>query len=224
MLSTESLFLLLTTPKGESEAWSNHRDLGLAAALLGDLSETGWLDYGVGEDPGVRAVSRGPRGESTPGGPVLAFGVAALRTHPGLAASEVISAPWFTPTGVVVEALASRGVIAPETGRFFGLLPARYPIADPRPEAELRERLAAVLRRDLPATPRTAALLVTLRELGMAHRVLTPGEFTGTEKELEERIGEVVARMHTDDPPTAALTNAMRSLQDLLASTAVLHF
>lgn len=255
MLTCESLFLLLTTPKGESEAWSNHRDLGLAGALLADLGTHGWIDYGEGEDPIVRAVDHhehGARGAATvtrtdtgtavspdagaapppvasgrlsePRHPVLRFGVHALREHPGSRASEVIAAPWFRPTGIIVEALAHRGIIAPETGRLFGLLPARYPTTDPEPEAKLRASLRAVLNFELPATPQLAAILVLLREVGAAHRVLTPTEFEGDEDQLEARIAQVVARMHANDPPVAALSQAMYSLQALLARTAVLHF
>lgn len=76
------------------------------------------------------------------------------------------------------ERLVERGILHRREHRILGVLPApRYPMDDPRPEAESRQRIRATVLDAAPADART----VTLISLAQACRVLD-GSFTREER------------------------------------------
>ena len=92
--------------------------------------------------------------------------------------------------GTVTDELVDRGVLRRETTTVLGAFPmTRYPQLDPRPEAELRAALEAVVRGELPPTDRLAALAALAEATGSLKGVV-PGLRGRARKARIQQLGE----------------------------------
>lgn len=181
----EQLFLLLRRDDGKAESAFASNSYGLRGAVLTDLLLGGHISLDDGKDPRVSVRTADPVGH-----PVLDAALERVREREGKKVSSLVTDGKLDPEENVAHSLARAEVITIEPKRALGLISARYPVVDPRPEQELRERLRAVLA-GASAQPHEAALLSLLKGMDLAGRVLKDekGDLSG--KELKRRIDEV---------------------------------
>lgn len=211
MLICEELFLLLTTDEGTKENWGAYQSYGLTAALVADLVVADRLALGAEKDPSIQVLSTEPLGDR-----VLDPGLEEIAARDGKAVSSVITGSRFDPTDDIVAALAARGVIGIEPKRWLGLVPAKYPMLDDRPEVAVRRRLAGVLQGRRPASVADVTLLSVLCGMDMDHTVLAEESGELSKRELKDRIehltpdeatGPVIRR--SVEAMTVAITTAV---------------
>jgi hypothetical protein len=113
-----------------------------------------------------------------------------VRSKEGKKLSSLVTDGRLDPTDRVAESLAAAGVIEIHPKKALGLVSARYPVLDPWPEHALRERLRAVLAGVTPDRSE-ASLLMLLKGVGLAGKVLAEEKGTLGRRELDRRIDEV---------------------------------
>ncbi|MGW7434285.1 GOLPH3/VPS74 family protein [Streptomyces sp. NPDC054861] len=120
-------------------------------------------------------------------------------------------ADWLTKDqnkalGAALESLCARGVVVEERRKALGVFPVRrYPEADGAVEAELRERLRAVVREGAEPDVRTAGLVALLHG-AKAHRLAFPD---APRRQVTERMEEVAAGHWAAE----SLRTAIRNMQ-----------
>jgi hypothetical protein len=187
MLVAEQLLLLLRRDDGKAESAFAQNDYGLTGAVLTDLLLGGHISLGDGKDPRVSVVTGGSAGH-----PVLDAALERVRAKEGKKLSSLVTDGRLNPRDRVAGSLASAGVVEIEPKRALGLIGARYPVRDPRPEQALRERLRSVLAGVTP-TQQEAALLSLLQGLGVAGKVLEAEKGLLSKRDLSRRIDEVAS-------------------------------
>lgn len=207
MLIVEELFLLLRRDDGRAQNAFVHNQFALTGGLLADLLVGGHIQVDDVRDPKLAS----PRPDSA-GHPALDRALERLRSKSGKRLSQIVFDRRLNPEETVGQALADAGVVRIEHKRMLGLVPARYPVLDPRPERDVRERLRLVIAGG-PATPQDAALLALLSALDVASRVLAEEKGELSRRELKDRIEEVA-------PDHVAAGAVRRALQMLQAATA----
>ncbi|WP_193315208.1 GPP34 family phosphoprotein [Nostocoides sp. F2B08] len=187
MLVAEQLFLLLRRDDGKAESAFAQNDYGLSGAVLTDLLLGEHIALNDDKDPRVTVTTA----ESV-GDPVLDAALERVRAKEGTKLSGLVTDGRLNPRDRIADSLAADGVIAIEPKKAFGLIGARYPVRDPRPEQGLRERLRAVLS-GASATPGEAALLALLKGLGVSGKVLDEEKGLLSKHDLNRRIDEVAS-------------------------------
>jgi len=186
MLISEELLLLLSKDDGGSESMS-YRGYGMAAAAIADLFVGGRIDLSDEKHPRLRVVSTEP-----PDHPALAPVLAGLaEKRDGKRLDAILMWGTADPTHDVARSLEDAGVLEVREKRLMGLLPERYPVRDPQPEADLRRRLAAVIAGDEQAGENDVSLLGIIQALGLSRRILREeaGDLSGAD--LKRRITEI---------------------------------
>lgn len=159
LIAEDLLLLLLDDRTGEPV--TSHLDLALGAALLADLDLAGavrvvdrerwWQSARVEVHPDARVDD-----------PVLVEALRRTAAHT-LSPDLLVRALAHRARHALAERLVHRGVLTRVDDRVLGLLPrSRWPEADGRHEAAVRERILGVLVQDLRPEPRTAALIALL--------------------------------------------------------------
>ncbi|MGX1887087.1 GOLPH3/VPS74 family protein [Streptomyces sp. NPDC055287] len=122
--------------------------------------------------------------------------------------------------GAALESLCKRGVVAEEKHRALGVFPIRrFPETDGAVEAELRERLRAVVLDGAEPDTRTAGLIALIHSAKL-HRLAFPDN---PRKEVAARMGEVSAGQWAAESVRAAIRDmqaAMVAVTVLTAATA----
>lgn len=225
MLIVESLLLLLTEDSGRPEGWSSDNDLMLRGALLSDLMLAGRIEADTARTarrPRMRIVDTTPTGH-----PVLDDALAALSAKNGKRIASAVT--WddlrahdaagasLVKAGVLAEATATAPGTADSTapagaGAAPSAVPA-FPTRDPRPEAELRERLYSEIAGTRAPDAADSALLALLQSTGVASRILR-AERTGLRRSaLRQRIKEIAEQA----PVTGAIREAIASISSAVA-------
>lgn len=187
MLVAEQLFLLLRRDDGKAESAFAQNDYGLTGAVLTDLLLGGQIALSEDKDPRVSVVTGGSMGQ-----PVLDAALERVRAKEGKKLSGLVADGKLNPRDRVAESLAAAGVVEIEPKKAFGLIGARYPVRDSRPERALRERLRVVLA-GASATQEEAAVLSLLKGLGVADKVLEQEKGLLSKRDLKQRIDEVAS-------------------------------
>jgi hypothetical protein len=185
MLVAEQLFLLLRRDDGKAESALAFTDYALTGAVLTDLLLAAHITFGDDKDPRVSVATGGSTGN-----PVLDAALERVRSKEGKKLSSLVTDGRLDPTDRVAESLAAAGVIEIHPKKALGLVAARYPVLDPWPEHALRERLRAVLAGVTPDRSE-ASLLMLLKGVGLAGKVLAEEKGTLGRRELDRRIDEV---------------------------------
>ncbi|WP_366180770.1 GPP34 family phosphoprotein [Actinomyces timonensis] len=224
MLIVESLLLLLTEDSGRPEGWSSDNDLMLRGALLSDLMLAGRIEADTARTarrPRMRIVDTTPTGH-----PVLDDALAALSAKNGKRISSAIT--WddlrahdaagasLVKAGVLTESAAPGAAADPTAPAGASAAPSAipaFPTSDPRPEAELRERLYGEIAGTRAPDAADSALLALLQSTGAAWRILR-AERTGLRRSgLAQRIEEIAEQA----PVTAAIKEAITSISSAVA-------
>ena len=198
----EQLFLLLRRDDGKAESAFAQNDYGLSGAVLTDLVLGEHITLSDDKDPRVSVTTAGSVGH-----PVLDAALDRVRAKEGKKLSSLVTDGKLNPRDRIADSLAAAGVIDIEPKKAFGLIGARYPVRDPRPEQELRERLRAVLS-GASATPGEAALLALLKGLGVSGKVLEEEKGLLSKRDLNRRIDEVAS----DDVIGKAVAKAIEEM------------
>lgn len=202
MLVAEQLFLLLRRDDGKAESAFAFADYSITGAVLTDLLLAGHIALSDDKDPRVHVT-----GAAEAGDPGLDAALERVRAKDGTKLSSLVTDGKLNPTGRVAESLAAAGVIEIHPKKALGLVPARYPVRDPWPERRLRERLAAVLAGATPE-PSEASVLMLLKGVGVASKVLADEKGTLSKRELNRRIEEI----SSDDTIGKAVSQAIEAM------------
>ncbi|GGO94803.1 hypothetical protein GCM10011612_01110 [Actinomyces gaoshouyii] len=203
VLIVESLLLLLTEDSGRPEGWSSDNDLMLRGALLSDLMLAGRIEADTARTarrPRMRIVDTTPTGH-----PVLDDALAALSAKNGRRIASAVTWDDLRAHDAAGASLVKAGVLTESTAT--ALIPA-FPTRDPRPEAELRERLYGEIAGTRAPDAADSALLALLQSTGAAWRILR-AERTGLRRSgLAQRIKEIAEQA----PVTGAIKEAIASI------------
>ncbi|GAA2990840.1 GOLPH3/VPS74 family protein [Streptomyces fulvorobeus] len=111
--------------------------------------------------------------------------------------------------GAALESLCRRGVVVKEKHKALGVFPIRrYPEADGAVEAELRERLRAVVLGGVEPDSRTAGLIALIHSAKL-HRLAFPDS---PRKQVAARMGEVAAGQWAAESVRAAIRDMQAAM------------
>ena len=212
MLIVEELFLLMRRDDGRPVSATAPRGFGLAAAVITDLVLAERITLSEDKDPRMTVLVPGPVGH-----PALDAAMARLEQRDGKRLSSLVTDGKLAVEEQVAAALASAGIVGIEEKRALGLVPARYPVVDPKPERRTREQLRVVLA---GGTPRTedATLLAILQGLGIASTVLKDEKGTLGRRDLTSRIEEVTAEVKAGDAVARAASSVNAAVMTVIGS------
>lgn len=205
MLITEELFLLLRRDDGRAESAVAQNGYALAGAVVTDLILAERITLTEEKNPRVHVASPVPTGH-----PALDQALQRLGERNGKRLSSLVTDRRLNVEEPTAAVLAHHGIIGIEPKRGLGLIPAKYPVLDPRPEAATRERLRAVLAgAEQPSVP-DSALLSILQGVDLAHRVLKAESGGLAKRHLKQRI-EAVAQQVPTGTAVAKAVQAMNT-------------
>lgn len=202
MLTAEAMLLLLTKDKGTPETM--HRPYALVGAAIFDLVMSERIALSDEKRPRVTVLNPAPTGS-----PALDHVLQRIvDKRDGARISSIVMDSKANPQTQLAEGLARQGVLTVEESRAWGLIPEKYPVADPRPEEDLRAHLASVVSGARRQEMQDATVLALLQGVDAAHRVL--GERLGdmSKRDLKKRIEQIAA----DNPAGAAVKRTVDSV------------
>ncbi|MEU7433864.1 GPP34 family phosphoprotein [Streptomyces sioyaensis] len=119
--------------------------------------------------------------------------------------------------GAALESLCQRGVVVEEKRKALGVFPIRlYPEADGAVEAELRERLRAVVLGGAEPDTRTAGLIALIHSAKL-HRLAFPDS---PRKEVAARMAQVAAGQWAAESVHAAIRDMQAAMAAVIVVTA----
>lgn len=192
ILLAEDLLLLVTdeasgrlcVPAAQVDARLGGANL-LQLALIGKVDLTGEHDTGK---PG-RIIVHHP---APTGDPVLDAALQVIIARQGSEPSALIGPLGKNLREGLYARLASAGVIRAAQGRILGLFPAhRWPAQDPRHGAAVRQQLIQALVQQGTPDGRTGALIAVLHALRCEHKIINPGEYGLSRRELSSRAEQI---------------------------------
>src|SRR5215467_9965771 len=192
MLIAEDLLLLVTDDaSGRLSAPAAQVDAGLGGANLVELTLLNKVGLSGEQDQGRpgRLTVRDP---SPPGDTVLDAALQIVGAHQGKKPSTVIRPLSKNLRQTLYQRLADSGVVRAEQGRILGIFPEhRWPAQDASHETEVRRLVTqALVQRAVPDT-RTAALIALLHALKCEHKIVDPGQYGLSRRELGARAEEI---------------------------------
>lgn len=216
LLAEDLLLLLLDDVRGSTPAVAVDEVLG--GAVLTELALAGAVEIrdggGWGRAPRVVLTSAAEDPAGPAADPVLGPAFARVGERPRTAQDLVgLLGRGLRPT--LVERLAGRGLIRRHEDRVLGLFPrTRWPAADVRYEAAVRQRLTDVLVLGVQPDPRTVALVALLQAVDQVpaavdHTGLTRGEVRRRAKHLAQGEWAAEAVRKAVDATTGAMVAVM---------------
>jgi Golgi phosphoprotein 3 (GPP34) len=191
MLLAEDLLLLVTDDaSGRLSVPAAQVDIGLAGANLLELALMTRVSVSGDHDskPG-RIVVRDPAPTDDP---VLDAALQIVIAHQGRTPATLIRPLGQNLRHTLHARLASSGVIRAGEGRILGLFPAdRWPALDSRHEAEVRQQLIQALVQQTTPDERTAALIALLHALRCEHKIISPGDYGLSRRQLRSRAEQI---------------------------------
>jgi hypothetical protein len=182
-LAEELLLLAYDDQTGKATGSRIGLDLGMAAAVLVDLSLAGRIAYFDGY---LKAVGREPIGE-----PIADAVLAKVADEEPHTPAQWVQRLRHRLRTRVLEDLVARGVVQDVDETQMGVIHVhRYPTTDPAFEAEIRERLAKALMSDGLCDERTAALATLLHACRMEPALRLPPEESERAHQRLEQIAE----------------------------------
>lgn len=212
MLITEELFLLLRRDDGRAESATAQNGYALAGAVVTDLILSERITLSADKDPRVQVVSPVPTGH-----PALDQALQRLGERNGKRLSGLVTDRRLNVEEPTAAVLARHGIIGIEPKRGLGLIPAKYPTLDPRPEAATRERLHAVLSGQQQPTVSDAALLSILQGVDLAHRVLKAEAGGVSKRDLKKQIAALAAQF----PAGTAVAKAVQAMNTAMMTAVI---
>lgn len=180
-LAEELLLLGYDDQSGKATVSRIGLDLGMAAALMIELALAGRIK--LGDAKTVAVIDPSPIGH--PIGDAVLARIAADSPH--TVASWVQRLRHGLRDGILRD-LCTRGVVRELDETALGFITLhRYPVVDPKPEADVRARLTAALTGDIPPDERTAALAALIVAVRMEPTLrLPPADQASAHQRLEE--------------------------------------
>jgi hypothetical protein len=192
MLMAEDLLLLVTDDaSGRLSAPAAEVDAGLGGANLVELTLRNKVDLSGEGDQGKsgRIIVRDP---SPAGDAVLDAALEIIAAHQGKKPSTVIRSLSKNLRQSLYQRLANGGVVRAEQGRILGVFPThRWPAQDASHEAEVRRLVTQVLTQQTAPDARTAALIALLHALRCEDKIVHPGQYGLSKRELRARAEEI---------------------------------
>lgn len=192
IILAEDLLLLVTDDaSGRLSVPAAQADAGLGGANLLDLALMNKVGLSGEHDtskPG-RVVVRDP---APTGDTVLDAAVQIILAHQGSKPATLIRPLGHNLRHTLYERLASRGLLHVGQDRILGLFPAhRWPAQDSRHEAQVRQQLIQTLVQQHTPDDRTAALIALLHALRCEHKIINPGEYGLSQRQLRSRAEQI---------------------------------
>src|SRR5215467_7152728 len=188
MLLAEDLLLLVTDDaSGRLSASAEQVDAGLGGANLVELTLRNKVGLSGEQDPGRpgRIIVRDP---SPPGDAILDAALQVAVAHQGQKPSRVIRPLSKNLRQTLYQRLADSGVVRAERGRILGIFPDhRWPAQDASHETEVRRLVTQALVQQAAPDTRTAALIALLHALKCEHKIVDPGQYGLSRRELGDR-------------------------------------
>jgi len=192
MLIAEDLLLLVTDDaSGRLSAPAAQVDAGLGGANLVELTLLNKVGLSGEQDQGRpgRITVRDP---SPPGDAVLDAALQVVGAHQGRKPSTVIRPLSKNLRQTLYQRLADSGVVRAERGRILGIFPDhRWPAQDASHEMEVRRLVTQALVQQVAPDARTAALIALLHALKCEHKIVDPGQYGLSRRELGARAEEI---------------------------------
>jgi hypothetical protein len=192
MLLAEDLLLLVTgDASGRLTMPSAQVDAGLGGANMIELTLTGKVDLSGDGDQGKpgRVVVRDP---SPAGDEVLDAALTILIRHQGGQPFTVIRPLGKNVRQALYERLAGSGAVRPGRSRTLGIFPVRtWPAQDAGHEEEVRQLLIQALVQQAAPDVRSAALIALLHALRCEHKIIDPGRYHLSRRQLRTRAAEI---------------------------------
>jgi len=192
MLIAEDLLLLVTDDaSGRLSAPAAQVDPGLGGANLVELTLRNKVGLSGEQDQGKpgRLTVRDP---SPPGDAVLDAALQIVGAHQGRKPSTVIRPLSKNLRQTLYQRLADGGVVRAERGRILGIFPDhRWPAQDASHETEVRRLVTQALVQGAAPDTRTAALIALLHALKCEHKIVDPGQYGLSRRELGARAEEI---------------------------------
>lgn len=219
MLIAEDLLLLLTDDiSGQLLAPAEQVDVGLAGAILVELTLLNRVDLSRAGDAGKpgRIIVRD---HSPTGDEVLDGALRILHPLQGKKPSGVIKPLGTNLRRTLYERLVRSGVIRAEKGKIIGLFPIHtWPSLDARHEAEVRGLVIQALVQRTTPDARTAALIALLHALRREHLIVFPRRYDLSKRELRARAEEIARGNWASD----AVRKAIDEVIAVVAAVAVM--
>jgi Golgi phosphoprotein 3 (GPP34) len=222
MLLAEDLLLLVTDDaSGRLSVPAAQADAGLGGANLLELALMNKVGLSGKHDtskPG-RIVARDP---APTGDTVLDAALQITIAHQGSKPATLISPLGKNLRETLYERLAGRGVVRAAQGRILGLFPARrWPTQDSHHEAAVRQQLIqALVQQDTP-DERTAALIALLHALRCEHKIINPGDYGLSRRELSSRAEEIANGNWASEAVRKAIQEMTAAVAAAVTSAAV---
>ncbi|WP_028937370.1 GOLPH3/VPS74 family protein [Pseudonocardia spinosispora] len=158
-------------------------DLGVAGAVLMELTALGRLELGAGSTLELKDTS-------DTGVAHLDAELGKIAAEGGMKVAQALRKLRRSATEGAAESLVERGVLREEKARVLGVVPRRrYPEVDAAPEAEIRARLNAAVLDGAEPDERTA-VLVSVLDAARLRRQAFPGADRAPVKKRMEELAE----------------------------------
>ncbi|SDS42597.1 GPP34 family phosphoprotein [Corynebacterium timonense] len=224
MLIVENLFLLFTRDNGRVNVGIPNQDKALNAGLFSDLVLAGVVTVDQSNhfrESLIRVLESAPVANVDP--ELIVAGYKALCENPGATVESLLHASWFVTRNQIARSLANQGVVTIGRDKFFGIELEKYPTIDRRPEEELRERLASMLRGEEASTVQEALTLVLLAEVGNIKLELREQLSGVSVLDIKTRVRELAEEHLTpvDERTIKAVRRAVDSMVSVLSGSAL---
>jgi hypothetical protein len=192
MLLAEDLLLLVTDDgSGQLTVPAAQVDAGLGGANLVELALMNKVDLSAEGEAGRpgRIIVKDP---SPAGDDVLDAALEILAANQGKKPSAVIRPLSKNLRQALYERLAAAGVIRAERGKILGIFRTHtWPAQDASHEAHVRELLTQALVQQTAPDTRTAALIALLHALKCEQKIVDPGPYGLSRRQLAARAEEI---------------------------------
>lgn len=192
MLLAEDLLLLVTgNDSGRLSVPSAQVDAALGGANIVDLALLGKVDLSGSADQGKpgRIIVRDP---SPAGDEVLDAALEILIGRQGSKPFTVIRPLGKNVREALYERLAVTGAVRRGRSRTLGVFPVRtWPAQDAQHEEQVRQLLTQVLAQQAAPDARTAGLIALLHALRCEHKIVDPGPYHLSRRQLRARAAEI---------------------------------
>ncbi len=213
VLLAEDLLLLVTDDaSGRLSAPVAEVDAGLGGANLAELTlmnKVGLSGEGEGGKAG-RIIVCDPSPASDE---VLDAALQVLIAHQGSKPSTVIGPLSKSLRQRLYQRLAANGLVRPGQGRALGIFPTHtWPAQDAQHKAQVRQLLTEVLVQQRAPDPRTAALIALVHALRYEHKIVDPGPYGLSKRQLRARAEEIAKGSWASEAVRTAITEIIAAV------------